>query len=158
MKPAILAAALLFSTLAAAQPATTIGEAPLRSAPLGDAGVVATLPANSTVEIVGRQGGWYQVKAAAQSGWLRLSSLRLPPSASNTAVAYSGSGRGASTGAVATTGVRGLSETDIANAQPNYAAVDQLAAYAADRPGEDAFAAKLGLQSRSVPPLPERAP
>jgi hypothetical protein len=160
MKRLLMLTAALACGAALADPATTLAPTSLRAQPFADAAVTASLPGEAAVEIVSRQGGWYQVKTASGNGWVRLSSLRLPAEATRgtTAVAYIGSGRASATGAVATTGVRGLSEADIANAQPNYAALDQLGNYAATAPTATDFAAQGGLKSTQVADLPETAP
>ncbi|MDX1594241.1 MAG: SH3 domain-containing protein, partial [Gammaproteobacteria bacterium] len=49
--------------LADARPALTVHETVLRSAPAGDAGEVATLPAETDLSVLERRGGWYRVES-----------------------------------------------------------------------------------------------
>jgi hypothetical protein len=100
---------------------------------------VATLPEKTTVEIVIRQGGWMQVKTAdaRQQGWVRMLSVKLgspdqkPQTGGNllSALGFGSKPRPANTATV-TTGVRGFSEEDLANAKPNPAEVEKMKSFA----------------------------
>src|SRR5690606_2336037 len=58
-------------------PGTLIRAENLLAKAASDAAVVAPLAANSAVTILGREGGWYQVKTAdGKTGWVRMLSVR----------------------------------------------------------------------------------
>lgn len=129
----------------------------LREQPANDGAMLRAVPANTVVEVAGRQGGWYKVTVEGQAGWMRLSAVRFgTASAGATAgqgsspLGFLQSGRSAVTKGSVTTGVRGLSEEGLERAQPNHAAVAALDALAV--PGDDArkFASELPLAAASV--------
>ncbi len=78
---------VLWATGAHTAPASLILSQPLRANPDLMAPAVARLPADTQVEVLGRQGGWTRVRAGGMEGWLRILALRdgLPslPSAQN---------------------------------------------------------------------------
>ena len=137
MRKALALLALLgaFAAHAANQVGTLTGPAELRSTPFADGKVLKTLPKGTSVEVIKRVGGWYQVKATGADGWVRMWLLRFSTQATGKDalkqnVAVLQSGRSGSTYGTATTGVRGLSEEDLKNAKPNpqaVAALEQLA-------------------------------
>ena len=117
----------------------TLKATELKDQPFLDAVTLTTLPEKTRVEIVTRQGAWMQVKSATVSqGWIRMLSVRLgnpdqqPQSNGNllTALGIGSRPRPATTSTV-TTGVRGFSEEDLANAKPNAEEVQKLKSYAA---------------------------
>lgn len=148
--------------------AQTVVAGNLNDGPYSDANVIASLPVNTNVTIVTRQGGWYQVHTAAgQSGWLPMTSLRLGtgPGAgsSNTSTSSSfaslfDSGRSGAAGTTATTGVRGLNTGDIANATPDPQAVTELAKWTAKPKDATQFAAALPAKAAKVDYLPKVKP
>ena len=149
-KAALLLALLALPVLAAVQTGTTTRSAELRSTPFSDGKTLQTLPQGTTVEVVKRMGGWYEVKAGASQGWVRMWLLRFSTQASGGANARETaqvirSGRASSTYTTATTGVRGLSEEELANATPNPAAVQSLEQLAVAPNDAQAFAKKASL-------------
>ena len=64
-------------------------------------------------------------------------------------------GGGSSTTATATVGIRGLSAEDIANAQPNPAAVQQAEKLRVSADQAQRFASAAALRKQNVEPLPE---
>ena len=122
----------------------------LRDRPANDGAMLRVVPANTAIEVGERKGGWYMVSVEGSAGWMRLSAVRF---GSPNAVAASGgsssplkflqSGRSAVTTGTVTTGVRGLSEEDLAKAAPNYAAVAALDALAVTADDSRAYAAEL---------------
>jgi hypothetical protein len=64
-------------------------------------------------------------------------------------------GGGSTTTATATVGIRGLSAEDLANAQPNPAAVSQAEKMRLSADQARQFASSAPLKPRSVEPLPE---
>lgn len=137
---------------AASQVGTLTGPAELRSTPFADGKALKTLPKGTSVEVIKRVGGWYQVKAAGSDGWVRMWLLRFSTQvtgkdAAKQNVAVLQSGRSSSTYTTATTGVRGLSEEELKNATPNpqaVAALEQLAVTPDDARG---FAKKGKLKA-----------
>ncbi|HWP94606.1 MAG TPA: SH3 domain-containing protein [Gammaproteobacteria bacterium] len=158
-----LAILLAFPVAArAGDPATVVRATDLREAPFSDAALRAVLRAETRLEVLQRQGGWYEVALEdGTRGWVRMSSLRLASTTDGTqrqggVLAFLRSGRSAVTGATATTGVRGLSEEELANAVPDPQAVQTLEAFAV--PAEEAreFARDAALEASQVEPLPEK--
>lgn len=134
----------------------------MRDAPYTDARMLELLRAETTVEILERQGGWYHVKLtdSGRQGWVRMSSLRME----QTAEAQAGAGwfaslfragRSSATWTTATTGIRGLKAEDIANAAPDFDEVEQLNGYAASPADARTFAADLKLRHQQIAYLPE---
>jgi hypothetical protein len=128
----------------------------VKDKPFLDATTLTTLPEKATVEIVARQGAWMQVKSRdVKSGWVRMLSVRLgspdakPQTGGNllSAIGVGTRPRTTSTATV-TTGVRGFSEEDLANAKPNPAEVEKMKGYSVtpEVAGEFAKAGQLAAQ------------
>lgn len=176
-----LLACLLVGTLAVVgQNALTIRDTTLRDAPFNDANVVGKVSANSAVKINKRKGGWYQIKADAGKGWVRMTSLRLDrfghrgnkgkgKANKNKAAAGLGqavgrgeslgdlltsslfsTGRGKSDQVSAATGIGGLSEAQLKDAEPDPEAVEKLDSYAVSDETAQLFADKVGLLSQKL--------
>jgi len=148
-------AVLLLPLLAWAEPATTIRAAELKKEPAIDAETLAELPENTAVDAAERKGGWVKVKARGSEGWVKMLSLRY----GNPAAAKKGDtgisqmfnvARTGSSGTQVTTGVRGLDESQLANAQPNPQELAKLEKFAADANGAAGFAAKGKLAAKTV--------
>jgi len=137
---------------AAVSTAQTVVAGNLNSSPNSDASVVAAVPNATAVTVIRRQGGWYHVRlASGQEGWLPMTSIRYNSSGKGSVVPGTDwsslfqSGRSGSSGATATTGVRGLNTGDIANATPDPQAVVDLDQWQS-KPGQAKdFAAALPL-------------
>jgi hypothetical protein len=123
----------------AAEAGYTLKATEVKDKPFLDASTLAMLPEKTTVEILTRQGAWMQIRTAdAKQGWIRMLSVRLgspdqkPQSGSNllSSLAIASRPRPATTATV-TTGVRGFSEEDLANAKPNAAEVEKMKSFAA---------------------------
>lgn len=135
--------------------AQVIREVALKKEPFTDAETVSTLPENTTVQILTRQGAWMQVQAGESTGWLRLLSLRTTAASEasgdsglNAAINVARSGASGNTVA---TGVRGLSKEQISNASPNTAELDKMSSYAVDDAKARAFATQGPLTAADVP-------
>ena len=149
MRRILFAAAVLgLPLLAAAEPGYISEDTDLRDGPYADAKTVQPLPAATAVEIRGRQGGWYQVQAGQQQGWVRMSTLRLRAPGARAGVLDGG--RGAATQSVATTGVRGFGAGDLEKAAPDLDAVDKLEASVVAAADARSFAAGGSLQAKAV--------
>lgn len=123
----------------AAETGYTLKATDLKDKPFLDAGTLVSLPEKTIVEIVTRQGAWMQIKTAdAKQGWVRMLSVRLgkpdqkAQSGGNllSALGIGNRPRPATTSTV-TTGVRGFSEEDLANAKPDAAEVEKMKSFAA---------------------------
>lgn len=157
---AVLGAGLLVSVVASAgTPANVLRDADLKAGAALDAATVGQLTAGSQVEILSFEGGWAKVKAAAGTGYTRMLNVRplkhdggAGANPLQSIDALGNVARTGSTGNAATTGAKGLSKTDLQDAQPNTAALEQFKTGAAK-----ASAAPAKLQAREVDLLPEDA-
>lgn len=150
---------LLLSPLlaVAGEAAQTLINTDLKQEPFADAQTLATLPASSAVEVIKRQGGWIQVKAASNEGWLKMSSIKLGggnagkgDSGLGSLINVARSGRSGNTGVTVATGVRGLSPEDLKNAKPAPEAVKKLDSFPAGKNEAQSFANSGKLKSQSV--------
>ncbi|HEX6929505.1 MAG TPA: SH3 domain-containing protein [Gammaproteobacteria bacterium] len=160
MKKSLLAVCLLsLPVVAQAETGTVVRATQVLVAPYTDAASRGVLRGDQQVEIIERKGGWYRVTADdGREGWLRLSSIRLGKAAAEEeggfwASLFSFTGRSQARTASATTGIRGLSETEIRDATPDPRAVERLATFYPDERDTRKFATDIGLQVRDVEPL-----
>jgi hypothetical protein len=168
MKRWILMLTGLLAGAAWAESALTSRSTELQAQPQSDSAVLAILTDNTRVEVMARKGAWSQVKTAAgQIGWVRMLSLKpeasgqqAPAASSSNPVGALGSlltaGRTSNTGTV-TTGVRGLSEEDLQNAQANPAEVEKMQKFSVDRNAAQSFAQRSKLSPVKVDYLSEPA-
>ena len=140
-----------------AQTGRSVRTTDLRATASATATLVEVVPANAELQVFERQGGWYRVKHAGKDGWVRLTAVRFasatPSSGSGGLTASLGflrSGRSAAQTGTVTTGVRGLSETDLQNAVPDEAAVDRLDGLAVPKADAESQARDLGLRATTV--------
>ena len=151
MKPLWLL--LLLPSLCLADPATLIRATDLKRSPGSDAGTVASLAAGTAVDALERQGGWTRVKASAGEGWVKMLALRYEAGAksgdSGVAQLFNVARTGSS-GTQVTTGVRGLDEQQLANAQPNKAELAKMGRFAVPADVAAAFAAQGHLAAKPV--------
>lgn len=153
-------AAILLSISVAsisAEMGQTLVNTDLKSEPFADAKTLASLPGNSAVDVLKRQGGWMQVKPAGNSeGWVKMTAVKLGGATANAKGGDSGmtalwntamQGRSGNTGVTVATGVRGLSPEDMKNAQPAPEQVKKLDSFAATKSQAES-AAKSGKLSR----------
>ena len=161
-KLSLLAMLLMTASAAhAGESATAIKTDTLRAAPFSDAESIATLNSGSSVEIIKRQGGWYQIKSPQGSGWIRMLSLRKgdvsKPSAGSSASSLAGlaSGRAGTGKVVSTTGIRGLNEEELKAAHFDENEISLAESYLTSRPEAQKFAAKARLKATKMDYLPE---
>ena len=133
----VLAAALalgIAAAPAAAESGAVIRADELKALPFIDATTSAKVAANQQVTIVGRKGGWIEVQAGGQTGWLRMLNVRLAagsgPAQGQANVRAASLLRTGSSGKTVTTGIKGLGEEDLQNASPDPAQVAKLADFA----------------------------
>lgn len=146
--------------------------AELRETPGDSARSLAPLPMQTTLtRLPARQGAWIQVRTAnGTSGWVHMFDVGPAGASSPASNVATGALRGISnffnrgsaqantTTATSTVGIRGLGAEDIANAQPNLAALSQVDALRTDATQARRFAANAALQARAVEPLPAPPP
>lgn len=152
---------LIATTASAGESGTTVKTDTLKAAPFADAAVIATLPAGSKVEILNKNGGWYQVKSPQGSGWIRLLSLRRGVAKATSAgselsgLAGLASGRSGTGRIVATTGIRGLNEEQLKAAKYDEKQITLAESFATTRPAAQKFASQAKLTQRKVDYLPD---
>jgi len=144
------------SSLFAAEKAGVISrDAHLYTKPFKDAETVAELTATTAITILNRKGGWYEIKTADKQGWVRLTRVRLNRKNSANQESDSGigellsslaTGRGKSSQDTTATAIKGLSEEELRNAEPDMDALNALDNFAvsSDASGES------GLQTRQI--------
>ena len=177
MRRSLFMVALLLLTLGVVQAdsggtAQTVVAGNMNDGPYSDANVIGSVPVNTNLTIIARQGGWYHVRlATGQSGWIPMTNLRLnsagssaggsnAPAKSSSSGFFSlfESGRSGASGTTATTGVRGLNTGDIANAKPDPAAVTELAKWTAKPADAKEYASQLPAKAVQVDSLPKVKP
>jgi hypothetical protein len=162
------ALAMLLASAAHAEPATTSKATDLLAQAFADAATVASLPADTKVEVLRRSGAWSEVKTAAgQTGWVRMLALKFGDGTAkqaagggNSLAALGGllsAGRTSNTATV-TTGVKGLDAETLQNAQPNPEELKKLKKFVADKPAAQSFAQHNKLAATKIDYLPEPAP
>ena len=161
---ALMLAALPF-VAAAQERAFTNRATDLKERAATESKTIAALPQETPVKVLARGGGWTQVEATGQQGWVRVFHLRFPAVAeastsgsAGTTLAGIGSalglGRPAPRAPLASTGVRGLSPEDLKNADPNPEALRRLESWRADRAAAEGFAREGKLVEAHVDELP----
>lgn len=155
---ASLAGALIPAYVHAGQTAYAVRSTEIKNKPFSDAATVATLNEKSSVDIQERKGGWVRITSKSGNGWVKLLSLRSTGTSTNQGNGGLQSliniGRTGSSGTTVATGVRGLSEEDITNAQPNQHELEKLQKYAVDKAGAEKFARDAKLKSQQLDYLP----
>jgi hypothetical protein len=165
MKSAFAFSVLIAASLAHAESAHTIRATELHADSQSDAATLATLPENTTLEVLQRRGAWSEVKSGTQTGWVRMLNLRFDAKSGAAASSTSGnplgglnallvSGRTSNSG-TDTTGVRGMTEEDLNKAQPNIAEFQKMQKYASDKNVAQAFGKRSKLTVAKVPYLPD---
>lgn len=154
----LFAICLLFgfaSAVWAADFARTIRATELKAQPYSDARTLENLAARSRVEVVKRQSGWTQVKTATASGWVKMLSLQLEAGTrgkrgdSGLSTLFNVASTGKS-GSTVTTGVRGLSEEQLKNAQADPKALQAAKRNAVSQQEARRFAAEGRLEAQSM--------
>ena len=149
---------LAVSTALAGEEGSALKTGDLKAEPFRDAKTIGSLAAGDHVEILQKQGGWFRVKTAKGSGWVRMLSVRRGEArkGADDAAGLLGlaSGRAGTGQVVATTGIRGLNEEDLKAAKYNEAEVKKAESYATTRAQAQQFAASGKLAARKVDYLP----
>lgn len=153
---------ILYATLTAPvyawQVAYTVRSTEIKKLPYSDAATVGKLDEKASVSVMSRQGGWVKISSAKGNGWVRMLSLRGDSTARKPRDSGLQSlinvGRSGSSGIAMTTGVRGLSEEDLKNAQPNPEEFEKLQKYAVNQANAEKFARDTKLKSQQLDYLP----
>jgi uncharacterized protein YgiM (DUF1202 family) len=160
----LLAVLLLASPIAQAGESGAVVKADeLKEEPFRDAKTVGKLTTGDKVEILKKDGGWFQVKSARGSGWVRMLSIRRgaarKASAGSEVAGLAGlaSGRAGTGRVVATTGIRGLNEEELKAAKFNEAELKLAESSLTSRAEAKKFAAKGKLTARKLDYLPDPA-
>jgi len=147
-----LSALLLSGWLHAAESGTALKADDIRAEPFRDAKSVAKLVVGDKVNILKQDSGWLQVSSAKGKGWVRMLSIRRGDvrrsGAGAKGVLALTSGRAGTGKVVATTGIRGLTEEELKQAQFNEAEVKLAESYASNKTDAAKFAAQGKLVAR----------
>jgi hypothetical protein len=139
---------------AAAEEGAVIRADELKAMPFIDAATAAKVPANQPVTIVSRKGGWIEVRANGQTGWLRMLNVRLAagssPAQGQAQVRSASLLRTGSSGKTVTTGIKGLGEEDLQNASPDPAQLAKLGDFSVAASEASANAHASGLVEQQV--------
>ncbi len=135
----------------------------LMATPYSDAKSAGQLPANTSVDILERHGGWMRISAKGKAGWAKLHQVRVGegPEAKKSGEGLAilknvgQTGRSGSQGIVATTGIRGMSAEELKNAKPDPAAVTAIERYRVTANQAREYAKAAGLKEKNVSPLPK---
>lgn len=153
-----LAALLLSGALHAAESGTALKPDDLKAEPFRDAKTVAKLASGDKVDILKKNGGWYQVKSAKGKGWVRMLSIRKGDARKGggdaSGVLALASGRAGTGKVVATTGIRGLNEEELKSAKFDEAELKRAESYASSKSAAAKFAAAGKLAARRFDYLP----
>ena len=142
----------------AGEVAQTVTAADLKGEPFVDAQTIASLPANTAVEVLSHQGGWIQVKPPAGSaGWIKMLSVKLTGASAGKGGSglaelwnVGQTGRSGNTGVTVASGVRGLGAEDLKNAKPDPGAVKKLGDFAVSKSDAEQFASGASLNRQSI--------
>jgi hypothetical protein len=145
---------LAMGTTLAGEAGTALKADDLKAEPFRDAKTVGSLTPGDNVEILEKQGGWFQVKSAKGSGWVRMLSIRRGEArkGSGDAAGVLGlaSGRAGTGHVVATTGIRGLSEEELKAAKYNETELKKAESFTVTEAEARRFAAEGKLVARKV--------
>lgn len=149
---------LLPSSAFGAEAGTALKPAEIKLEPYHDAKPAGSLAKGDKVEILKRQGGWYQVKSAKSSGWVRMLAIRRGEarkrSIDTDKILDLASGRAGTGKVVATTGIRGLTEEELKKAKYNEAELKKVESFTTSEEELRKFAAAGKLVVRKVDYLP----
>lgn len=161
-KQLCLIAGLLSWSVPAAQQATVRQPTPLLQTPAADARQLAELAGSERLDILQRQGGWYQVAPQQKPhGWVRLFAVQfdkslyqpdnLPLKDIRQLV------RPGHNQVTSTTGVRGLDKVAIETAKPDFRALQQMQAWQQDPAALTEFVRSGQLHVAKAPPTEEKS-
>lgn len=128
----------------------------LRASPVLNAKSLAALPVGAQVEQLQQQGGWLRVRFKGSEGWVRSTHVRsaaaaAPSAGGNPLTGISGVFSASSNTPTATTGTRGLTQEQLANAQPAPAEVSRMEGFAINAAQAQQFAQGGKLKAQPIP-------
>jgi hypothetical protein len=145
--------------LMAGEAGVALKRADIKAEPFRDAKTIGSLARGERVDIVARDGGWYRIKFARLSGWVRMLSVRrgAPRKLGNEAEEWIGvaSGRAGTGRVVSTTGIRGLTADDLKKATYSDNDLKKVDGLVVAAEQAQKFAAEGKLAARRVDYLPE---
>jgi uncharacterized protein YgiM (DUF1202 family) len=145
----------------AAETATALKATEIKAGPYRDAKTIGSLAKGDKVEILARQGGWYQVKSSKGQGWTRMLNIRRGEARTRRLdtgeLVGLASGRAGTGQVVATTGIRGLNEEELKKAKYNESEIEKVESFAttSDKARKFAAAGKLKAQKLDYLPPPD---
>ncbi len=155
---ALALAWLLPSAAFSGEAGVALKPAEIKTAPYRDASPSGSLAKGDKVEILKRQGGWYQVKSRKGSGWVRMLAIRRGAarkrSIKTDKILELASGRAGTGKVVSTTGIRGLNEEELKQAKYNEAELKKLESFTTQEDSLRKFAAEGKLVAQQVEYLP----
>lgn len=141
-----------------AAPGTLLKDEELKASPSAGAPRVASVRKGAEVEVLARQGGWTQVRAGNQTGWVRILSVRTSVSTTSAGDLAALTSRREGGQVVAVAGLRGLNEEELKTARFNAQELMLLDRYRVDEPEATSFARAAKLVGRQVSYLPDPKP
>lgn len=162
---ALLGALVALTTQVWANTGTMLRDDQLRATAAATAPVIAQVPRGANVEVLGRQGGWTQIRVGGRTGWVRMLSVRSSETVQRdvgrelAGVIGMGTRQADPSRVVAVAGVRGLTLTEqqLKEARFNAQELERLERYAVSRKEAQAFAREGGLVARAVDYIPAPA-
>lgn len=150
-----LAVMLSAAAPAAAEQVTLTRDSPLYAEPRLEAAQVAQLRRGATGEVIGKQGGWLNLKTADGAGWLFSFNVRFPPQkAGEESGGESALGRvfgpNRPSTVVSAIGIRGLGEEDLKQATFSGEQMKRLDGYVASKPAAEEAARAAGLAPERI--------
>ncbi|WP_415905951.1 SH3 domain-containing protein [Neptuniibacter sp. QD72_48] len=147
LKLLIIGLPFMCSTWVTAQTAYTVRDISVYQTPSISSTVVTKLSEKSSVNILRRSGGWYEVRTGnAHSGWVKMINLRYVSEPSTQQVAGNMQYRSKTT---LTTGVRGLDEGGIISSGSGVS-LSKVKGYKVSADVATKFAREGGLKARSM--------
>jgi hypothetical protein len=140
----------------AAQPVTLERDSPLYSEPRLESAPVAQLKQGATGDVLGKQGGWLNLKTPAGTGWLFTFNVRFPSQKADSGDTGSGAALGRvfgprrSSSVTSGIGIRGLDEEDLKQAAFNAGQMKLLGEYASTKDAAEQGARGTGLAPAKV--------
>lgn len=158
----ILSIFLLAAASAAAQQVTLERDSPLYSEPRLESAPVAQLRQGASGDVMGKEGGWLNLKTPAGTGWLFSFNVRFPSQKADSGDGGSGSALGRvfgprrSSSVTSSIGIRGLEEEDLKQANFNAGQMKLLGDYATSRQAAEQGSRATGLAPAKVDYLDAR--
>lgn len=153
---AMLLVALLAAASAAAQQVTLERDSPLYAEPRLESAQVTQLKQGAAGEVVGKQGGWLNLRTPGGTGWLFSFNVRFPVQKAEAGEPGSGQALGRVFGprrnvaVTSTIGIRGLEEEDLKQASFNAGQMKLLDGFAASKQAAEEGARAAGLAPARV--------